>query len=264
MASGNSSNLTKENQMHHDITAEDILQIYNRKNQKAGPGLAYDISARTNIPRSREQLNNKTIKELNNSSRNNSEDVMSEQSPLTQTPSSVVVQKDVGSVITPRDVSSRYSCVQVQHCRTAKGVKLAITLQTPELKRLRVTAELKRYDRLREVKTRLEDSSKFNMFFEDTKQAIYAAKNRNVCMGRLHARGKRSQWFRDTLVVGVLNNAGIIDHVIININHEEYAVDLNGELTDLQTRMYLATGQYGVFQSSKAMPRIEDADWEDC
>lgn len=250
--------------MYYDITAENIQQAIQFKQAKAGPGIDYDISARTNITRSREQLNNKTIKELNNSSRNNSEDVMSEQSSLTKTPIGSLSQTAFGSMITPREVSSRYSCVQVQHCKTAKGVKLAITLQTPDLKRLRVTAELKRYDRLREVKTRLEDSTKFNLFFEDTKQAIYAARNKSVCMGRLHARGKRSQWFRDTLVVGVLNDAGIVNHVIININHQEYAIDLDGELTDLQTRMYLATGQYGVFQSSQAMPRIEDADWEDC
>jgi hypothetical protein len=250
--------------MYYDITAEEILQHIQFNKAKAGSGLSYDISARTNSNRSREQLNNKTIKELNNSSRRLSEDDMSEQSSLTETPLSVVVQEDVGNVITPARTSSRYSCVQVQHCKTAKGVKLAITLQTPELKRLRVTAELKRYDRLREVKTRLEDSNEFNLFFEDTKRSIHESRNRNICMGRLHERGKRKQWYRDTLAVGVLNDAGIITQAIININHEEYLVELDGQLTDLQTRMYHATGQIGVFQSSRAMPRIEDADWEDC
>lgn len=250
--------------MSYELTAEDILQAIQFKQAKAGPGIAYDISARTNSSRSREQLNNKTIKELNNSSRHDSEDVMSEQSPLTETPKESLSQKAFGSVITPREVSSRYSCVMVQHCKTAKGVKLAITLQTPELKRLRVTAELKRYDRLREVKARLEDSTEFNLFFEDTKQAIYAARNKSVCMGRLHARGKRSAWYRDTLAVAMINDAGTVEHVIININHEEYCVELNGQLTDLQSKMYRATGQIGTLQSSCAVPRIEDAEWEDC
>ena len=250
--------------MHHELTAEDILQAIQRKQTRSAPGLCYDISARTNSNRSREQLNNKTIKELNNSSRHLSEDVMSEQSSLTETPKGFVVQKDFGSVITTARTTTRYSCVQVQHCRTEKGVKLAITLQTPELKRLRVTAELKRYDRLREVKCRLEDSSEFNLFFEDTKRSIHEARNKNVCMGRLHERGKRKQWYRDTLAVGVLNDAGIITQAIININHEEYLIELDGQLTDLQTKMYHATGQIGIFQSSQAMPRIEDADWEDC
>ena len=250
--------------MQHDITAEDILQAIQRKQTKQTPGISYDISARTITSRSREQLNNKTIEELNNSSRNNSEDVMSEQSPLTQTPKGLLSQTAFGSVITPRELRSRYSCVMVQHCKTAKGVKLAITLQTPELKRLRVTAELKRYDRLREVKARLEDSTKFNLFFEDTKQAIYAAKNKSVCMGRLHARGKRSAWYRDTLAVAVVNDLGVVDHVIININHEEYCVELNGQLTDLQSKIYRATGQIGTLQSSRAVPRIEDAEWENC
>ena len=250
--------------MYHDITAEAILQAIQFKQAKAGPGTAYDISARTITSRSREQLNNKTIEELNNSSRTNSEDVMSEQSSLTETPKGSLSHEAFGSVDQPREVSSRYSCVMVQHCRTAKGVKLAITLQTPDLKRLKVTAELKRYDRLREVKARLEDSTKFNLFFEDTKQAIYAAKNKSVCMGRLHARGKRSAWFRDTLAVAVLDAAGTVEHVIVNINHEEYCVELTGQLTDLQSKMYRATGQIGTLQSSRAVPRIEDADWEDC
>lgn len=250
--------------MQQDVTAEDILRAIQFKQAKAGPGIAYDIAARTITSRSREQLNNKTIKELNNSSRTDSEDVMSEQSPLTETPKGSLSQEDFGSSITPREVSSRYSCVLVQHCRTEKGVKLAITLQTPELKRLKVTAELKRYDRLREVKSRLEDSTKFNLFFEATKRGIYDSRNRSVCMGRLHARGKRSAWYKDTLVVAVLNDAGIVERAIININHQEYDVELTGQLTDLQTKMYLATGQLGTLQSSRAVPRIEDGDWEDC
>jgi hypothetical protein len=247
------------------ITAEDILAAVGRRQQRPTLGTEIVIAPRELTSRSREQLNNKTIKELNNSSRHSDVDDIGVQSPLRQTPKEAVSQKAFGSNDhAARTNISRYTCVQVQHARTDKGVKLAITLQTAELKKLKVTAELKRYDRLREVKSRLEDTSVFNNYLEDTKRAIYDLKDKKFCMGRMHRRGKRSQWYCDTLVVGVLNNQDIIDRVVININHEEYEVRLDGQLTDLQSRMYHATGQIGTFQSSQAAPRIEDADWEDC
>ena len=37
-----------------------------------------------------------------------------------------------GNVICPRELTSRYSGISVQHVRTDKGVKIAITLQKPE------------------------------------------------------------------------------------------------------------------------------------
>jgi hypothetical protein len=255
--------------MHHDITAEDILRSINFKQAKSGLGTAIDISARTSN-RSREQLNNKTIKELNNSSRTTSEDDIDVQSPLRETPSSGCSHKSFGSSVTPaRTNNPRYSCVIVQHARTAKGVKLAITLQTEESavlgKKLKVTAELKRYDRLREVKARLEDSDQFNLYFEDTKRDIHAAKDKSICMGRMHRRGKRSQWLQDTLVVAVLSDQGIVSKAILNIDHEEYEIDLDGELTDLQKKMYHATGQIGTFQNGlRQAPRMSDLEWEDC
>ena len=251
--------------MHDDITAEDILRTINFKQAKQGLGTQIVIAPRDVTTRSREQLNNKTIKELNNSSRHSDADDIGVQSPLRETPKEAVSHQAFGSNDhAARTNISRYTCVMVQHARTDKGVKLAITLQTAELKKLKVTAELKRYDRLREVKSRLEDTSVFNNYLEATKRAIYDLKDKKFCMGRLHRRGKRSQWYCDTLVVGVLTDQGIIDRVVININHEEYEVQLNGQLTDLQSRMYHATGQSGTFQSSQAAPRIEDADWEDC
>ena len=255
--------------MHDNITAEYLLQAIKFKQAKAGPGLSYDIASRDVSNRSREQLNNKTIKELNNSSRHKDVDDIDEQSPLRKTPKGVVSHEDFGSSISPRDVTTRYSCVIVQHCKTTKGVKLAITLQTEESamlgKKLKVTAELKRYDRLREVKARLEDSDKFNLYFEDTKRSIHEAKDKSICLGRMHRRGKRAQWLRDTLVVGVLNDQGIVDKVILNIDHEEYEIDLDGQLTDLQSKMYHTTGQIGTFQNgNKSAPRMCDLEWEDC
>jgi len=247
------------------ITAEDILAAIGRRQQRLCMGTEIVVAPRELSSRSREQLNNKTIKELNNSSRQGDVDDIDVQSPLRQNPLGVFGQNVVGSSIgSARTNKSRYTCVMVQHARTVKGIKLAITLQTAELKKLKVTAELKRYDRLREVKSRLEDTSVFNNYLEDTKRAIYDLKDKKFCMGRLHQRGKRSQWYCDTLVVGVLTDQGIIDRVVININHEEYEVRLDGQLTDLQNRMYQATGQIGTFRSSQAAPRIEDADWEDC
>jgi hypothetical protein len=252
--------------MSYDITAEDILHAIQRRQQRTGPGTEFVIAPRELTSRPREQLKNTIIEEQNNSSRQESEDETGVQSPLRKTPPSGRGQEDFGSVITPASSSSRYSCVLVQHCITGKGVKLAITLQrqaADQTQTARVTAELKRYDRLREVKSRLDDSAQFSVFLEETKRTIYDLKQHEFCMGRMHQRGKRSQWLCDTLAVAQLTPAGQVGQVILNIDHEEYEVRLDGALTQAQRRLYHATGQWGDWRSNRATaPTMNDLEWE--
>jgi len=252
--------------MTHTITAEDILAAIGRRQQRQGLGTEIVIAPRELTSRPREQLKNTIIEEQNNSSRHDSEDATGVQSPLRKPPPSGFGQEDFGSVITPAICSSRYTCVLVQHCRTRKGVKLAITLQrqqADQTQTARVTAELKRYDRLREVKSRLDDSTSFSVFLEATKRDIYDLKQHEFCMGRMHQRGKRTQWLCNTLAVAQLNSAGVVDQVILNIDHEEYQIQLDGAVTEAQRQLYHATGQWGHWHSNRATaPTMNDLEWE--
>ena len=199
------------------------------------------ISPREVTSRSREELNNATIKQQNNSSRLSGEDEIDSKSLLSQKQDSVVLTD-------PREVSSRYSGIIIQHCKTERGIKLAITLQN-ELwaetgHKLLVTAELKRYDRLREIKQRSEDSSEFNDFLEDTKRHILELKDHRCCLGRLHARGKRASWVIDTLVMAYIEDNRVTE-VILWLEGEEFVVQLDGELSPAQIDLYHATGKFG-------------------
>ena len=251
------------------VTAEEILAAIYKQKQIKTPGMDYfarDVSsreptvliantARDVSSRAREELNNITIEQYNNSSRNKCEDEIDAKSPLSQ-------KQKVAEITAAREVSSRFSGIVVQHCIAKSGIKLAITLQTEDWAesghKLLVTAELKRYKRLREIKTRLEDSSEFNHYLEETKRNIHELKNHSVCMGRIHHRGKRASWVKDALVVATVDN-DIVDTVIVYIENEEYEIKLNGVLSAGQTGIYYATGQYGNIKNlSKIAPTI----WE--
>jgi hypothetical protein len=231
--------MNSSNNRYEQIKAEMMSKVMG--NQNISLGTAIDITARTSS-RSRDQLNNKTIEEYNNTSRKDSADVTEVKNPVIEKP----------RVITePREL--RYRGIAVQHARpktdSAKpGIKLAITLQSLDQmdtgERLLVTAELKRYDRLREVKPKIEDSANFAVVLEDMKKSIYVDKDRDVCMGRIHARGKRSQWYNDCLVIATLKN-NVIHQVILHLMGESYTICMNQELTYSQLPLYLSAGTYG-------------------
>lgn len=250
--------------MLHDITAEDILLAIGRRQQRSGLGTEIVIAPREHISREREQFNNSIIKELNNTSLQRSEDETPRQSPLSETPKVVVSQEDFGSVITPpRELT--YRSVTVQQCRPGNqkaGVRLHISLQTAEHQRqgerLLVTAELKRYDRLREVKSRLTDSAAFACLLEDAKRDIHTARNRDLCLGRIHYRGKRSAWIQDALIVAHLV-AGHADWVLLYLEHEQYHVTMDRPLTAAQQAVYLCSGQQGdLINLLEAAPRLSE------
>jgi len=248
--------------MNQDITAEDILRAIQFKQRKAGPGLLYDLDARTKS-RTREELNNKTIKELNNSSRP-SEDEKDEQSPLSSVASPLETpdsgQKDFGSDITAARTTSRYTGIAVQHCvpnakSSRPGVKLAISLQTAGMAQhghlLLLTAELKRYKRLREIKARMDDTAAFAQILDQAKQQIYADQDHTIVMGRCHLRGQRSAWIPNVLVIGRIQ-ADCVSQVILFLDDEEYTIKLDHPLTQAQQPLYLSAGQWGSIANPRA------------
>lgn len=175
-------------------------------------------------------------------------------------------QERGGSVISaPREVSSRYSGISVQHVKTAKGIKLAITLQKPEWAATgdcqMATAELKRYDRMREVKSREQDSDHFAHYLANAKKDLQDAKNINACIGRLHQRKKRSAWLYDTLVIGFFEN-NKMSTVMLYLEGEEHVIEMNIDLTDTQSKYYLCQGRFGNITQGNRAPKLDDLPLE--
>ena len=171
-------------------------------------------------------------------------------------------QEESGIVISaPRELTSRYSGISVQHVKTPKGVKLAITLQKPhwvsEGACQMATAELKVYDRMREVKARDQDSEHFAEYLKCSKQQLQDAANKSVCIGRLHQRTKRSAWLFYTLAIAKFEDHKI-QTVMLYLEGEEYLISMDQDLTDSQQKYYLAQGRSGTIASSVRAPRLDD------
>jgi hypothetical protein len=145
--------------------------------------------------------------------------------------------------------------------RTPKGVKLAITIQKPEWVAdgacQMATAELKTYDRMREVKAREQDSDDFAQYLKNCKHDLQKAKTTNACIGRLHERKKRSAWLYDTLVIATLDD-GKITEVMLYLEGEEYMISMDLEMTDSQKKYYLAQGRHGNITAGQRVPKLDD------
>lgn len=228
----------------------------------------------------REVYNNKNIEIQNYSSRENDEDVIGDKvsvrpafcpeayaskqaafDSVSDPLASPTCQKAFVSNITPARTTSRYTGIIVQQVRTERGIKVAITLQKPEWQSQGAvqlaTAELKRYDRLREVKARPDDSESFNQYLTATKQTLQAERNQNACLGRLHQRAKRSKWLYDTLVVGFLENNQIA-RVLLYLEGEEYVIELSDTMNKNQTEYYISQGIEGTIINTTHTPRLDD------
>ena len=161
----------------------------------------------------------------------------------------------------PRELTSRYSGITVQHARTSRGVKVAVTLQKLEWAADGVcqmaTAELKTYDRMREIKARDQDSEQFAAYLKNSKLKLQEAKQRNLCFGRLHQRGKVSAWLYDTLVIASFDQDQMAT-VMLYLEGEEYIIDMDQELTDNQKKYYTAQGRHGDISTGHAAPKLDD------
>jgi len=166
-----------------------------------------------------------------------------------------------GNVICPREQYTRWSGISVHHVRTAKGVKIGITLQKPawtrEGRTLQITAELKRYDRLREVKPIEDDSDFFAQYLVGVKEILHVQKKKTACLGRAHQRGARKAWIQDTLVLAHLTSAGISE-VTIYIEGDQFTVNMDHDMSEQQTRVYHSTGIHGKIVFNRRSPSIHD------
>jgi len=181
-------------------------------------------------------------------------------SPLTSSSldrdSSVVVEDNV---ISARS-SSRITGVMAQHAKTTKGVKIMLTIQSQAQAAegivVPVTAELKRYDRLREIKSLSTDSDEFDSLLTKLLEQIYQNKDRSYCVGRIHERGRRAAWIKDSVVIGILNN-GVISNVVLFVNNDEHEIVMDQDLSERQAKHYHSQGRFGEIVSGEQAPTLD-------
>jgi hypothetical protein len=173
----------------------------------------------------------------------------------------------LGNESGPRELTTRgYTGISAQHAKTKTGVKVSITVQSEAKAQIgevwELTAELKRHDRLRELKAYADDSYEFAQMYSETIRSLKELtpdQGRNICMGRVHDRGARAAWYADILVVGTLNDAGHLIKVLINLEGDEYEIDMDVELSPRQQELYHTGGLHGNLRRAKSAPRLATA-----
>jgi len=230
--------------------------------------------------RSREVYKKEKIKKEKNISRSSEDigttEVSRETCPLTQglvapvsvalapPPTSSSLDRDRKGVergnVIPARCSSRVTGIVAQHARTARGVKVMLTIQTQAQASegivVPVTAELKRYDRLREIGSRDTDSDEFDSLLTQLLDNIYASGDRNYCVGRIHERGRRAAWIRDSVVIGMLNNE-VITTLAVFVNGEQHEITMDQPLSERQQKHYHSQGRWGEIHSGETAPTLD-------
>lgn len=264
-----------------NYTHQEMLDLINKSRERIVPQTRENSSRESDtilqenpvfLENPREVYKDKKIKRKKDVSREEREDQMSlTSSPLGSasqkgSPEDLVSQEEEVSNITPARTSNRVSGISVQHCKTERGLKLAVTIQTPEDAKqgtyVELTAELKRHSRLRELKLYQPDSGEFQELYLNTIQQLKdmkPAEGKFFALGRLHDRGVRGKWFADMMAVAKLDSNNKVDTVILNIHGEEYEIAMNGLLSPGQEKIYHCTGIYGNLQTQKPAPTLATA-----
>lgn len=176
--------------------------------------------------------------------------------PLISSEEQQLPKGEGGSVVpaAARTSSCRYAGIGAQHAQTKSGVKLALTLQTPEDQRyfegVKTTAELKPFSRRSQIKTRPGDSAAFEQALQSTITQVlndpdYDEVRDRMVLGRVHTTGHRSPWLNDTFVWGVLDREGRMQQAVLWSENEEYDLMFDQELSDQQQQYYHCSAIYG-------------------
>ena len=168
---------------------------------------------------------------------------------------SVVVEDNV----IPARTTSRITGITAQHARTTKGVKVMLNIQTEQNVEsgqfIPVTAELKRYDRLREIASTHADSDEFDRLLTRLLAGIYASRDRSYCVGRIHERGRRAAWIQDSVVIGTLNS-NVITNIAVFVDGEQYDISMDQPLSERQLRHYHSQGRWGEIIAGEQAPTL--------
>jgi hypothetical protein len=171
------------------------------------------------------------------------------------------------SVMSDATTCSRtYTGISIQHNKTKKGIKLSINLQTADDAHnnniVSITAELKRSDRLREIKESQYDTDNFKAFVNSTINEIMDIPRQlrqHIAAGRAHERGQRSVWYQDVFITAELDSYNVVRRVYLNLNGEEYQVEMDKELSTSQATMYHSSGIYGELKLVQMAPTLAGA-----
>jgi hypothetical protein len=171
-------------------------------------------------------------------------------------------QEARGNAISPASTSSRtLSGISAHHNKSGKGIKISITLQKTDEAHtgalIQLTAELKRADRLRELRAYDADSSFFANFYDLLKQTIREDPDRKrMAVGRLHERSRRDAWVADMCVVAELDGE-VAQRVVFYYQDETYEITMDHQQTTNQERSYHSTGITGRLHSNKRAPTLD-------
>jgi hypothetical protein len=250
-----------------NYTTEDLLRDIGFANTSSREtGVDADKTAARTTSRAREVFKKVKSKKVNNSSLQSEEP-----NGFDSVTSCLASANSIGSSQVARHneiVSSReIAGITAQHVRTAKGIKVSLSIQTQQARSTgdfaSLTAELKRHSRLRELKRYAGDTAVFEQHYVDTVDSLKQLtpeQGRHVCCGRIHQRGKRSAWFADMMVVGTLDTTGTcLESIIVYSGLEEYQIEMRQELTERQTAGYHCAGIYGEIRTNAVVPRLETA-----
>lgn len=167
-------------------------------------------------------------------------------------------------IIAPADTTSRtFSGISAQHHKTAKGIKVSITLQKADevdvYAYIELTAELKRHNRIRELKPYSYDGDDFAELYSGMKNHIrhnlLPEIKEKTCIGRLHQRGSRSAWIADMFVIGELDQNDILKTIKF-YHDDEYIINMDQALTRRQTEIYHSSGLYGELRRRSIGPTL--------
>lgn len=170
----------------------------------------------------------------------------------------------------PANTSSRdltFTGISAQHVKTRSGVKLCLTLQTYEDSLtgevIELTGELKRHSRLRELKAYDEDDAWFAhdiyQYLINELKGFSPEEGKNICIGRLHDRGRRGAWYANMVVVGHMDDNQHIQTVYFYSDAEQYQIEMTGTLSERQAELYHGTGIFGNLVSNRRAPRLATA-----
>lgn len=255
------------------LAAREQVLAENSVDLAENTNLQPELKVNSTMPR--EVLKDGSIEKENNISRSTSEernvilatpaDWKNSQTPTANT-SSGESHSEAESLRPTATTSTRdITGIAAQHSNTSEGIKVMIALQTADDAELgaivELTAELKRSDRIRELKPYAGDSEQFANMYATAKQDIRDLPvdiRENTCIGRVHARGKRSAWFANMVVVGVLDN-NILTRIIFWSDCDDYHIDMDLDLSKDQVGKFHSSGRYGNIVKIGSMPTLHNA-----
>lgn len=221
-----------------------------------------DSTART-TSRSREVYKDKKTKRHKDSSRSSEEEMellpsasSGREQPGDQDSQGLVVPQEVGVSGSAAQDPHQITGISVQHKQSKNGVKIGITFQTFSMQHtgenIMVTAELKRRDRIRDLKVYEYDDPVFSDMFMTAIQEIKdlgTDAGKDFCIGRCHERGQRSEWIPNLYVVASVPN-GVAQQVFINYLGQEFIIDMTADMSIEQSRYYHSNGIYGSIKKT--------------